>query len=453
MQRTRIHSPDSFVASVRTGGPLLDDLLAEVTTGESYFFREHSHFAFLRQTVLPGFRARRLADQKFRAWSAGCSTGEEAYSLAIALREETTPASIVGTDISRTRLAAARRGVYRKWSFRGVSADVIARYFAVDGESLTLAPEIRRDAEFRYLNLAADSFPSMSTGVWGMDFILCRNVLIYFDPETIARVAEALLCSLSEDGYLVLSATDPPLHDIAACEVVPASGLVAYRRLAAAGRSRNSKWLPLQANLPAAGPLSVATVPPNNASLRLDEQRHGIGLPSRRSEPSGNGARDAYKARDYARTAALVDSAAVRGEHDIDDLIVGIRALANLGRLEEAGRACATALDWHRDNAQLHYIHSILVAQAGLREESARAAKRAIYLDRSMIVAHLALGTALAGTPDQAGAQRAFGVAERMLAEMPPSDEVPHSDGEPAGRLLELARAQARLAVIQSSSI
>src|SRR6185312_11013116 len=134
--------------------------------------------------------------RRFRAWSAGASTGEEPYSIAIALREKGVAGDVLGTDISRARLADARHATYRRWSFRGVPEATIAKYFKQRGDLFTLAPALRHDVEFRYLNLASDCYPAMSSGVWGMDVIFCRNVLIYFDRETIAHVAKNLIESI-----------------------------------------------------------------------------------------------------------------------------------------------------------------------------------------------------------------------------------------------------------------
>ena len=163
--------------------------------------------------------------------------GEEPYSIALALRELRTPATVVGTDVSRARLGAARRGEYRRWSFRGVPETTVERYFTRDGDRYTLAGAVRRDVEFRYLNLASDCYPSMSSGVWGMDVIFCRNVLIYFDAETIARVAKNLFASLAPHGWLLPGATDPPLHDHVDCTVVQTEAGLVYRPARHAGRS------------------------------------------------------------------------------------------------------------------------------------------------------------------------------------------------------------------------
>jgi chemotaxis protein methyltransferase CheR len=446
MKRVGLNSTDAFLPLLQQDGGVFDELMAEVTIGETYFFREPAHFSLLRRTILPAFRDRVRPDQKFRAWSAACATGEEPYSIALTLGEEGVPSAVLGTDISRARLGAARRGEYRRWSFRGVPEAMIQRYFRQDGDTFALGSDVRRNVEFRYLNLAADSYPSMSSGVWGMDLVLCRNVLIYFDRDTIARVAASLLASVADDGWLLLGATDPPLNDYVECEVVQTDAGLAYRHhkgtkhrvLAAMPVAPRplERIDPSALEYPALISAPIAPVPPPVAPPAADPVRIA---------PAERTVDQAYAARDYDETASLVAPRMSAGTATARDLVLYVRALANLGRLEAAGRVCAAALDLHRDVPELHYLHAVLVAQAGSPAESARAAKRAIYLDRTMVVAHLALGSALSATGDADGATRAFAACERLLSELPADAVVPATDGEPAGRLLEISRMQAKL--------
>jgi chemotaxis protein methyltransferase CheR len=453
MQRVGIASPEAFVPLVAQDGAVFDDLMAEVTIGETYFFREAAHFTLLRKTILPEFRKRATKDQKFRAWSAACSTGEETYSVALALREEDVAADVVGTDVSRARLSAARRGEYRAWSFRGVPDATIERYFKRDGDTFVLTPDVRRDVEFRYLNLASDCYPELASGVWGMDLVLCRNVLIYFDRDTTAHVAKSLLASLSDDGWLLLGATDPPLHDFVKCEVVQTAGGLAYRHFK--GTSFRS-IAGVRRAVPLAAPLEILPV---GVPLPVEDARP-IHVPTPLPSPPAVASSgmtsailaEAYASRDYQRATEIADSLVTHGRAAPTDLVVYVRALANSGRLEEAGRACAAALEQYRDFPELHYLHAVLVAQSGQFAESARAAKRAIYLDRAMIVAHLALGGALARSGDAAGALRAFAASERLLSALPADASVPGTDGEPAGRLLEMTRMQAALVTRESAA-
>jgi chemotaxis protein methyltransferase CheR len=229
------------------------------------------------------------------------------------------------------------------------------------------------------------------------------------------------------------------------CEVVQTKAGLAYRHFRGiAHRSIRPR------EAPPAPPAAVRPVPATLEPIQLPPVLPPPSLgPNGALNPSQSlpvdTAADCYVQRDYERTISLLASAAARGDASAAESVLYIRSLANLGRLDEAGRACATALDRYRDNAELHYLHAVLVAQSGQFVESARAAKRALYLDRSMIVAHLALGSALASSGDTAGAHRAFAAAERLLGAMSADAPVPGTDGEPAGRLQEMTRVQAKL--------
>ena len=122
-----------------------------------------------------------------------------------------------------------------------------------------------------------------------------------------------------------------------------------------------------------------------------------------------------------------------------------VRTLADAGQLKEAGLVCAAALDRSPVCAELHYLHSLLLHEAGLHREAATAASRALYLDRHLVPGHLALGCALVRLGDTERARRAFRNAERILAAMMPSHEVPGAGGESAGRLAAFARMQLQL--------
>jgi chemotaxis protein methyltransferase CheR len=444
MSLVGLEAPDAFLPLVQQDGAVFDDLMAEVTVGETYFFRQPAHFSLVRRTIIPEFRSRATSSQKFRAWSAACSTGEESYSIALTLQEERVPAAVLGTDVSRARLGAARRGVYGRWSFRGVPEQTIEGSFRKDGDKYVVDAAVRRDVEFRYLNLASDRFPALSSGVWGMDLIFCRNVLIYFDRDTIAHVATSLLASLGDDGWLVLGATDPPLHDFVKCEVVQTDEGLAYRHFKGIShRSMRTTSTPAFAH---ATPVAPVSVTPPVIVMDLPTPAAESARAPLAPAAAVQLASQAYEDRDYDRTIEIVGPLTTGGTATPNELVLYVRALANLGRLEEANGICVAALDRVRDVPELHYLHAVLVAQSGQFGESVLAARRALYLDRTMVVAQLALGAALVSNGETEAALRAFTVAERLLAAMPPEAQVPASDGEPAGRLLEMTRMQAKLA-------
>jgi chemotaxis protein methyltransferase CheR len=433
MRRAKLPEPELYLASLAIHPALLEDLVGEITVGETYFFREQEQLAVIRDQILPDLISRRAGGQALRIWSAGCATGEEAYTLALVMGERglTQAAHIVATDISRVALAAARRASYTRWSFRGVPDRLVQTHFARVGERFELADSVRKAVEFRYLNLAEDVYPSLPSGIWGMDLILCRNVLIYFEEVTVARVARRLIDSLSRDGWLLLGSSDPPLVGLIPCDVIVTDAGLAYRRAGAPVRPNRSP--------------SFASVRPPSLLADLPSVPEPAPLAPPREESGAVHAARCYAERDYERAAELADRSLRRDGSDPALWIVLVRALANRGELAAAGRACAAALDRHRTSGELTYLHSVLLAEGGRHQDAAAAARRALYLDRGLIVAHLALGNALAQLGEGDGACRAFRNAHHLLTGMSPEERVPASDGEPAGRLAEMARVHLQL--------
>lgn len=465
-----------------------DELIANLTVGESYFFRDPAQFAVLREELLPDLAEQR-GSSALRLWSAGCAGGEEPYSLAILCDELglRNRSSVLGTDISRVRLANAQRAVYTKWSLRGLTDAAIEHYFLERGNAYTVRPQFREHVEFRYLNLADDHYPSLTAGIWGIDIILCRNVLIYFDQETVARVARRLIDSLSEDGWLLLGASDPAISEFVECDVVLTRSGLAYRRPGRGGRGRHvvpayvgeQPWLETPPDHWGDAAEPVAVPPPGDAATTdgatewWDVEDDAVAVqtgvadtvqvadpdapaldadaaPVRTLDGGALGrsvpdtVRAAYAARDYARAAE--QAAQLEGAHDSAELrVLHIRALANLGDLAGAGRVTAAALEKYRASAELMYLHAVLLSEAGRWRDAAAAARRALYLDRSLVVAHFALADALRRAGDERGAHRALCNADALLADWPLDVVVPATDGETAERLRANVRTQLRL--------
>jgi chemotaxis protein methyltransferase CheR len=448
MRHVGIRNVASLLARVREDLETLDELLAELTVGETYFFREEGQFDFMRRVAVPQLLAGRSEDSVLRAWSAACASGEEAYSLAITLRETAphVPRHIIGTDVSRHRLRTAQRGNYKNWSLRGVSPERVTRYFTKQGAVHRLIDVERQGVEFRYLNLVEDVFPSIASSIWGMDIIMCRNVLIYFDIPTIQVIAAHLLESLSDDGWLFLGASDPAISDFLPCDVELTGAGVAYRR--PHGKTpalpRFEKFAPVIQTEEAVFEWALPPAPslPQEPALTSLEAPP---LPVPVSEDGLDIVRRAYAAREYARAADSARELISTGNAALEVWICLVRALANEGRLMEAGTACSSALEQYGTSAELMYLHAVLLAEGGRHRDSADAARRALYLDRDLIVAQLLLGSALAKLGDRSAAVRVLTTAERTLAAADPESLVPSSDGEPAGRLREMARVQLKL--------
>jgi len=447
MARTGL-TEQALATSLASDDGIRQQVVAALTVGETYFFREPRQFDLVRETILPALVDARGPDRPLRLWSAGCATGEEPYSLAILLREARWPhpARVLGTDLDAVRLAAARRARYSSWSFRGVPDAIVQRWFAPQRKHLVLDPSIRAAVELRVLNLADDAYPSAASGVFAMDVIFCRNVLIYLDDATIARIATRLLASLSDDGWLLLGASDPLLRDLVDCEVVTTPAGLAYRRTGVGTRDSGLGGRALDA-----APIHYhVTVPVADDVRPLDDAERGVrqertGHESRVTPPEPrvpppDDANAAYAAGDYDAAVALAERAIADGDATDAPWVVRVRALANQGRLTEAGEACAAALERHPLSANLTYLHAVLLAAARRSVDVVAAARRALYLDRGLAVAHLLLGEHLARLGDRAGAARALDNAEALLAPLAPDAPVPMADGATAARLRHVAR-------------
>ncbi|MFY1827167.1 CheR family methyltransferase [Myxococcus fulvus] len=233
MARAGVGDFETYRLRIADDAAAMDDLLTELTIGETYFFRTPEHFEHLRRVVLPGLRERHGQDYSARLWSAACSSGEEPYSLAALMMNEGwgQHMTVLATDVSRTALARARRAHYGEWSLRGPWAERMRAHLRPEGRQYILAPDVKQHVRFSYLNLALDTWPSPDSGIWRLDVVFCRNVLIYFNDATIEAVARRLHASLAEGGCLFTGPSDPPLGGLAPLEPVLTEWGVFYRRL------------------------------------------------------------------------------------------------------------------------------------------------------------------------------------------------------------------------------
>jgi len=196
-------------------------MIDAITTNETRFFREAKHFAFLANSIFPiwhRWAAEGRRPRKIRIWSAGCSSGEEPYSIAMVLAKSFPPAKdweyeVFATDISHGVLAAARKAVYDLSKSHDIPAEFLRQYMlkglaSQDGK-MKVAREIQRLVEFRWLNLNRNPYPVDGQ----FDAIFCRNVLIYFDAASKNRVVEGLIDHLSPDG-LFFSGHSESLHNV-----------------------------------------------------------------------------------------------------------------------------------------------------------------------------------------------------------------------------------------------
>jgi chemotaxis protein methyltransferase CheR len=206
----------------------LYDLLA---IKETYFFREAYQLNAFRDEVLPVLVREAGSRKQLAIWSAGCSTGEEAYTIAILLLESGMlngwTLRVHGTDLSRRSLAVARKGVYSEASFRATSEEHRRRYFAEREDGAHVCESLRSICHFGLMNLL---HMQRSATFVQLDVAFCKNVLIYFDPKSRRRVLDGIYDRLRPGGYLLLGHSESLLNEVTRFDVVHLHGDVVYRK-------------------------------------------------------------------------------------------------------------------------------------------------------------------------------------------------------------------------------
>ena len=202
-----------IVSKLRTNDEALArDVTEAMTTNESFFFRDDKPFTQFKEMVLPHIMQARAQKKSFRIWSAACSSGQEAYSLAMILKEEQAKLAgwhieIVGTDISVEMLDKAKAGLYSQFEVqRGLPITLLVKYFKKKDESWQIDPAIRGMVQFKEWNLLRDL-----KALGQFDIVFCRNVLIYFDQPTKAKVLESISKQMPADGMLYLGGAETVL--------------------------------------------------------------------------------------------------------------------------------------------------------------------------------------------------------------------------------------------------
>jgi chemotaxis protein methyltransferase CheR len=215
----------------------IEEAVERLTTKETYFFRQEYQLRAFQGELLPRLHETNSRSRRLLVWSAGCSTGEEAYTLAALILEsgrfEGWDVRVIGSDLSKQCVAHARRGVYQASSLRATSGKDKARYFAELDDGFHIDDSVKKLCQFGQMNL----FDAGRSNLVGrVDAIFCRNVLIYFDVRSRKRVIDNLYQRLSPGGYLMLGHSESLLNLSTAFELVHLRDDLVYRKpLGAAG--------------------------------------------------------------------------------------------------------------------------------------------------------------------------------------------------------------------------
>ena len=229
LQEKNLRSFEDYLYLLQYDSNEHEHLFNLITTRETSFFREPLLLEAFHKVLLP-----QVASSKngglINIWSAGCSTGEEPYTLAMYLLEHgkgRANAKILATDLSSDAITSAKRAVYGDYSLRNATPEFLKKYFAKTSGGLTVSLPVKRMVQFKEVNLTDDR---MMRGVRGMDFIFCRNTMIYFDAAVKQKVASFYYDSLNPGGYLFVGASES-LHSVSrAFKPIAINKAVVYKK-------------------------------------------------------------------------------------------------------------------------------------------------------------------------------------------------------------------------------
>jgi chemotaxis protein methyltransferase CheR len=408
----------------------LSHLVTGVTVGETYFFRDKKQMEFLQFNLLPEMisKKRQQRDFSFRIWSAGCSSGEEIYTLAIMLDGilpdiKNWNISLLGTDINTAALQKAMRGRYSEWSMRNVNEAFKSSFFNKENNEYELIAKIREMVTYEYLNLNEDRYPSIFNGTNAQDIIICRNVMIYFDNDIINVMMKKLGQSLLPEGYLILGASDPVAFKNSGLFYHHEKGLVFSRE-----KAPEVKPKPQVKQTPEIKPYRAPK--PEIKKVTVNEERITQLLNDAAWEEALK-LIEFYELQQLTKTVFLLNAKA--------------NALANLGKLPQALRLLTESQAMDSTNKHSYFLHALALIELNQLQQAESNLRRVLFLDREFVPAHYQLGLLLLSNKKIEEGLKSLTNALTIAMSKAPNDIVAASSGLTYGRLTEILKQEITL--------
>ena len=418
-----------------------DIFTKHLTIGETYFFREPVALEFFRNEILINLLAEQQRTGKWiRIWSAGCSSGEEPYTLAMIINEmipenENRKIDIWATDINVDAINRARAGIYAAWSFRATSDEMKARYFISRGRNFEIIPSVKKLVRFGKLNLAdfktADSeFPNGH-----FDVIFCRNVLMYFVPDIAKSVASSFHKALTHEGWLITSQVE--LNDSYFSDFsrrMYQQGIFYAKTQLATTRTESIRKTAKQ---PVPTPVrKKITIP--------------VPIPKPTSEPvpvpaatatqltPGESILNLYADARYQDCIRMCEIHLLKHSTDTNVELLLIKSYASVGKLNDARTRIEKMIEKESLSADLWYLYSTILTECEEWSLAEKALVKTLYLSPDHLAANFALASMYKKKGSPQVAEKYYTHVSKLLHDT--GDDVPVGsfEGMTAGSLRQL---------------
>ena len=372
-----------------------------LTIGETYFFRDKKLFDVLRKNIIPNIIYSKRENKTITFWSSGCSTGEEAYSIAILMKEllldfNQWNINIIATDINLNSLSKAKTAIYGEWSFRETDISFKDKYFdMIEHNQYKLKEEIKKSVTFTYLNLADETYAIDNNLIQDVDIIFCRNVLMYFSEEQAKKIVNRYYKILNSKGWLVVAPSESVFLN--KTEFISTNINKTFLYGKAEEKKQNKTYFD---------------------SIILNE--------SKCIEKD-----EIYKTLEKSSTEST-KAKVIEYKVDYEEQC---RIKANEGDLEKALLFCKKAINQNKVNPIYYHLLASIEQELGNINNAIDALKKAIYLDSNFIMAYFDLGNLFLKIGKNKEAIKNFDNANMLLQGFQEEQNIPSTESITAGML------------------
>lgn len=423
-----------FLFSDKRPEKYIETLAKHLTVGESYFFRDSRLFEVLEKKIFPEMiSSLRETTKQLKIVSAGCSSGEEPYSIAILLHKllpdiKKWQILIEGIDINPLSIEKARTGIYRKWDFRDTPEWVISNYFTKVNEGWKILSDIQKLVSFSVKNLAGENLNKIFSDAQDIDIIICRNMLMYFVGERSERLVDSFYRALREGGWLIVSPCELSTTLFSRFTVVEFPGVILYqKRDSSQVVTIQESFSDLSDLLP---DINLCGHEEIKASMTL-EKSEALTQPTvslAQIQKDDDSILVMHKLQPVEGAAYI--------QMDEEDALFSLsRALANEGKLEDSLALCDKALSINKLNVSFYYLRANILEELSRPDEAFTSLERALYLDHDFVLCYVALGNLFRRQGKRKQTEKYFATALLLLQNQEDGALLPHGEGVTAGEI------------------
>jgi len=357
----------NLITNGEEGEKEFHQLVNTLTIGETYFFRDKAVFQGIREMIIPQVIEKNRSIRSLRIWCAGCASGEEVYSLSIILKHEFSvflsgwKVMILGTDINQNLIAQAIDGRYRDWSFRETPEEIKNSCFKPMGKYLQLKKRYKASTHFEYHNMVKDPFPSLVHNLVAFDIILNRNVIIYFNEETSAKLIPQFEETLVDGGWLIMGHSDHNIKYFSNFKTIRIPGAFFYKKVKKGRFEESDKKEYVKNSIK----VTKSAIIPNRVTQKKEKKK---AIP-----PS--------MLRKDLKKIEISQSEIKR-----------LSFMANRGEWDQAMVLTRELLKKDKFNPTVYFFQALLEEQTGQMKKAENLLKKTLFLDRKFVLGHYHLG-------------------------------------------------------------